>query len=311
MTTEEPGPSFVIGGSLVGHSAFGGTSASYRYCRHLTQSAGSSFPVAFRLLPAARRRAMDALYAFCRVSDDLADGPGDPEAKRPELARWRAALADALAGRPSHPIHPALADTVRRHDIPHQYLYDVLDGAESDLLPVRFATFADLEPYCYRVASAVGLACVRVWGLRPGATWAAADPPAVAAGTAFQLTNILRDLAEDAARGRVYLPGDELERFGCPPETWADPKAAGPRRELVRFQAARARGLYRRAAGLDRLLTAPGRAIFGVMRNTYAALLDEVERRAEAGVFAGRARVGRRRKGLIFLSAWPVKWGLW
>ncbi|MBX9584128.1 MAG: phytoene/squalene synthase family protein [Gemmataceae bacterium] len=288
-----------------------GVAGSYRYCRHVTQSAGSSFPVAFRLLPAARRRAMDALYAFLRVTDDLADAPGDPAAKRPELARWRAALGDALAGRYAHPVHPALHDTVRRHDIPPRYLYDVLDGVEADLAPVRFATFADLEPYCYRVASAVGLACVRVWGLRPGVRWADAEPPAVAAGIAFQLTNIVRDLAEDAARGRVYLPADELARFGCRPGEWADPAAAGSARELVRFQAVRARDYYRRAAGLDRLLTDPGRAIFGVMRGTYQALLDEVERRAAAGTFAGRARVSRRRKGLIFLRAWPVRWGLW
>lgn len=284
---------------------------SYRHCRRITAAANSSFPLAFRLLPAARRRAMDALYAFLRVSDDLADAPGDPLAKRADLARWRAALGDALAGRYAHPAHPALHDTVDRYGIPPQYLSDVLDGVESDLEPVRFATFADLEPYCYRVASAVGLACVRVWGLRRGATWADADGPAVDAGIAFQLTNILRDLEEDAGRGRVYLPEDELKRFDCPPGTWADPTAAGRVRELVRFQADRARAYYRRAAGLDRLLTDPGRAIFGVMRGTYEALLDEVDRRATAGVVGGRARVGRRRKGLIFLAAWPVRWGVW
>ncbi|MBX9623021.1 MAG: squalene/phytoene synthase family protein [Gemmataceae bacterium] len=300
----------------MGHSSFGGTAKSYRYCHHVTTTAGSSFPLAFRLLPAARRRAMDALYAFLRVTDDLADAPGDPAVKRGELARWRAALGDALAGRYSHPVHPALHDAVRRYDIPPQYLSDVLDGVESDLSPVRFATFADLHPYCYRVASAVGLACVRVWGLRPGATWADAEGPAVDAGIAFQLTNVLRDLGEDAARGRVYLPEDELARFGVTPGAGGTghspgglchPAGVG---DLLRLQVGRARGLYRRAAGLDRLLTDPGRAIFRVMRGTYEALLDEVERRGPAGL-AGRARVPRRRKGLIFLGAWPVRWGLW
>ena len=284
--------------------------ASYRYCHHVTAAANSSFPVAFRLLPAARRRAMDALYAFMRVSDDLADAPGDPAAKAADLARWRAALGHALRGSYTHPTHPALHDAARRYGIPPQYLYDVLDGVESDLRPVRFATFDDLWPYCYRVASAVGLACVRVWGLRPGAAWADADAPATAAGVAFQLTNILRDLAEDAARGRVYLPEDELARFGCGPGELAGPGAGVAFRELVRFQVDRARDLYRRAAGLDRLLTAPGRAIFGVMRGTYEALLGEVGRRAAAGVVGGRARVPKRRKGLIFLAAWPVRWGL-
>src|SRR5205807_5711382 len=128
---------------------------------------------------------MDALYAFMRGTADLADGPGEPAARRAALGRWRAALAAAIRGEFSHPVHPALSDTVRRFDIPPRYLFDVIDGVESDLEPVRFATFADLYRYCYRVASAVGLACVRVWGLRPGAGFAEAAPPADAAGVAF------------------------------------------------------------------------------------------------------------------------------
>jgi phytoene synthase len=183
----------------------------------------------------------------------------------------------------------------------------VIDGVASDLEPVRFATFADLYPYCYRVASAVGLACVRVWGVRRGVTPAEATAPAEAAGVAFQLTNILRDLGEDAARGRVYLPADELARFGCPPEKWPPPPGAF--RDAMRFQLARAAEYYDRARALVPLLTADGRAIFRVMCGTYRALLDEVGRRGE-DVFTHRARVAKWRKGLIFLSAWPVKWGL-
>src|SRR5947209_16081501 len=229
---------------------------SYSVCRRITAAANSSFPLAFRLLPRTKRRAMDALYAFLRVTDDLADEPGHPAAKRAALADWRTALLAALNGRYSHPVHPALHDTVARYAIPPEYLLAVLDGVEADLEPVRFATFADLYPYCYRVASAVGLACVRVWGLRPGATWKDAEPPAEAAGVAFQLTNVLRDLGEDLARGRVYLPADELAAFGCPPEVWRDPSAADRFRALMRFQCERAGEFYRHGAALDRLLTA-------------------------------------------------------
>jgi phytoene synthase len=282
--------------------------SSFIYCRDVTRRANSSFPLAFRLLPAAKRRAMDALYAFMRVTDDLADEPGEVATKRAALGRWRTALAAALRGEPSHPVHSALADTVRRFAIPPQYLFDVIDGVESDLEPVRFATFADLYAYCYRVASAVGLACVRVWGLRPGASFAEADPPAEAAGIAFQLTNVLRDLGEDLAGGRVYLPTDELARFACPPDAWRKPEHVGAFRELIRFQADRARDYYRRGDRLDGLLSADGRAVWRVMAGTYRGLLEAVAA-AGPGVFVRRVRLPRWRKGLILLSAWPAKWG--
>ncbi|MFO0798446.1 MAG: phytoene/squalene synthase family protein [Gemmataceae bacterium] len=292
------GSPLVIGGSLViGHSG------SYRYCRAVTRAANSSFPLAFRLLPPPKRRAMDALYAFMRVSDDLADDPGADAAA---LAAWRAALTDALAGRYSHAVHPALHHAVERYAIPPRFLFDVLDGVAADVEPVRVGTFAELYPYCYRVASAVGLACVRVWGLRPGATWAEADAPAEAAGIAFQLTNILRDVGEDAARGRVYLPADELAAFGVDPRAWSSRAPAFV--AMMRFQAARARAYYAAAEGLTRFLTADGRAIYGLMCATYRGLLDEIERRG-FDVFAGRVRVPRWRKAAALLAAWPASMG--
>jgi phytoene synthase len=279
-----------------------------RVCNQITSDSNSSFPVAFRLLPPHKRRAMNALYAFMRVTDDLADEPAELPRKRDRLAAWRGGLRAALGGTFTHPVHPALADTVSRFDIPAQYLFDVIDGVETDLEPVRFATFADLYPYCYRVASAVGLACVRVWGLRPGATFAESDAPAEAAGIAFQLTNVLRDLGEDLARGRVYLPADELAHYGCPPGAWQDPKAGAAFRELLRFQADRARDFYRKAEPLAGLLSAEGRGIFRVMGGTYRRLLEEVAR-AGAGVLARRVRVPRWRKGLILLGGWAAKRG--
>jgi len=278
---------------------------SYRRCRAITRAANSSFPLAFRLLPRPKRRAMDALYAFMRVSDDLADDPGADAAA---LLAWRESLTAALAGRYTHPVHPALHHAVGRFGIPPRFLFDVLDGVAADLEPVRVATFAELYPYCYRVASVVGLACVRVWRLRPGATWAEADAPAEAAGIAFQLTNILRDVGEDAARGRVYLPADELAAFGVDPRAWSARPAAFA--ELMRFQAERARAYYRTADGLNRALTAEGRAIYGLMCASYRGLLDEIERRG-FDVFAGRVRLPRWRKAAALAAAWPVRWGWW
>ena len=303
----EAKPAFPVSSFILHPSSFRG---SFAACHAITAAANSSFPVAFRLLAPARRRAMDALYAYMRVTDDIADEPAPPDETRRKLAAWRAGLSAALAGDFTHPVHPALADTVRRYAIPPRFLYDAIDGMETDVGPVRMATFADLYPYCYRVASAVGLACVRIWGARPGVTAADADPPAEAAGIAFQLTNILRDLGEDLARDRVYLPADELASFDCPPERWRDPAHADAFRELMRFQVARARAYYRRAAALVPLLAPDGRAIFHIMCGAYVRLLDEIERRGY-DVFTGRVRVPKWRKTAVYASGWLVKWGLW
>lgn len=281
--------------------------SSVRYCRRLARRASSSFPIAFRLLPPAQRDAMFALYAFLRVTDDLADGPGTVAVRRNALAGWRVRLEDALTrGVYSHRVHAGLHHTVRAFGVPPRLLHDVLDGVTSDLEPVSFPSFAELHGYCTRVAAAVGLACVRVWGTRGDA-----DCLASAAGVAFQLTNILRDLGEDRARGRVYLPRDELTRFGCPPESWYDPAPAAHEafREMMRFQVQRAREFYAAAAPLDALLSSDGRAVYRVMAGVYSRLLDEIERR-DFDVFSTRVAIGRWTMLRVYLSAWPVKWGL-
>ncbi len=279
------------------------------HCREITRSANSSFPHAFRLLPARKHRAMDALYAFMRVTDDLADEQDEWEQKQLKLNAWRTGLRAALTGEFSHPIHPALIDTIQRYAIPHQFLFDAIDGMETDLGRVRISTFSELYSYCYRVASTVGLACVRVWGTRPGVRDADTDPLAEAAGIAFQLTNILRDLGEDLARDRVYLPAEEVTRFGCPPESWRDPAFANAFRALMRFQVARARDYYQLSAPLAQLLSTDGRAIFRVMHGVYRRLLDEIERR-DFDVFSQRVRVPKWCKILACASGWLVKWGL-
>jgi phytoene synthase len=249
---------------------------------------------------------MDALYAFMRVSDDLADEPGEVADKRRRLHDWRDGLLRAISGRCSHPIHPALVDLLDRYQVPTRLLLDVLDGVESDLEPIRFANFAELYPYCYRVASAVGLACVQVWGSRPGADAGQIHAMAEATGIALQLTNILRDLGEDLHRGRVYLPADELVRFGCVLDVAAGESRAF--RDLMSFQIARAREYYHRAEPLCHLLSDDGRPIFQVMVGMYRSLLDAVEDDV-GGVLVRRIRVPRWRKGWILLGGWLSKCG--
>lgn len=254
---------------------------------------------------------MEALYAFLRLSDDLADEPGESAAKRLRLQQWRVGLHEALDGNYSHPVHAALIHTIHRYRIPEELLIAALAGVESDLEPVRFAGFSDLYPYCFRVASVVGLACIRIWGYRAGMTLTdlkAAEAAAEAAGIAFQLTNILRDLREDVLRGRVYLPIDEVAGFGISPENWRQGPVDARDRQLLEFQIRRARNYYRQAEPLDKLLSTDGRAIFGVMTGNYKGLLDAIEKEPLA-VFQRRVRVPRWRKGMVFLGGCAVRMG--
>ena len=278
--------------------------SSYAYCERLARREAGNFYHAFRLLPRQQRRAMCALYAFLRVADDLADGPGTAADKRGPLLAWRKQLPQALAGIYRHRLHPAFHHTVKSYGIPCDYLKAVLDGVGMDLEPVRYETFAELYRYCYRVASAVGLACIHVWGF----TDERAKEYAEAAGIAFQLTNILRDLGEDAARGRVYLPAEDLRRFGYREEQLRRGERGDPFRELMRFEVGRARGYYDAAAPLAGLLRPAGRAVFQVMLGTYRGLLEVIERR-DYDVFSDRVRLSRWRKLWLAARALPVRWG--
>jgi phytoene synthase len=277
---------------------------SYGACETIARRAASSFFPAFRVLPAPQRRAMYALYAFLRIADDISDEPAADADKGLRLAQWRQGLELALAGQYTHDIYPALADTIRHYAIPRQYFFEALDGVEMDLAPRTYVTFADLQEYCYRVASVVGLACIHIWGF----SGARATEYAVSAGIAFQLTNILRDLGEDARRERVYLPREDLERFGYAPERLQRGERDECFRALMRFEVERARSFYDAAQPLAPLLRPPGRAVFLVMAGTYRGLLDVIERR-NYDVFSGRVRVGRWRKLLVALSAVPARWG--
>jgi phytoene synthase len=279
---------------------------SEAYCERLAARAAGNFYHAFRILPAVQRRSMCALYAFLRIADDLSDDGGTVEARRGALDAWREALHAALAGEYRHPIYPALHHAVVRHGIPTRYLEDVLDGVCMDLEVSRYATFGDLYGYCYKVASAVGLACIHIWGFRGGPEPLAA---AEAAGIALQLTNILRDVAEDAGRGRIYLPGEDLDRFGVAPEDLRRGTCDEPFRALMRFEAERAYGYYDAALPLLGALGPPGRAVFLVILRTYRALLDAIVRR-DFDVLSARVTVSRWHKLWLAVRALPVRWGV-
>jgi phytoene synthase len=278
---------------------------SYRFCEALTRREAGNFYPAFRVLPRTQQLSMCALYTFMRIADDLSDEPGPTAVKRASLITWRHGLERALCGDFTHPSHEALADTIRKHAIPREYLEAVLDGVEMDLDPPLYATFKDLQAYCYRVASVVGLASIHIWGF----TRARAKVYAEQAGLAFQLTNILRDLGEDAARGRVYLPREDLLRFGYSEDKLRRGERDEAFRGLMRFEIARARTCYAAAWPLVPLLSPPGRAVFLVMAKTYRSLLDAIEAR-DYDVFQFRVRVSKWKKLLFAMQALPTRWEL-
>lgn len=278
---------------------------SYAYCKRLARREAGNFYHAFRILPAGQRRSMCALYAFLRIADDLSDGPDSVAVKRQLLADWRRQFVESLNGIPTHPLHPALSDAVRRHEIPVEYLHAVLDGVEMDLEPVCYEDFDQLRRYCYHVASAVGLACIHIWGFSDGRARAYAE----SAGVAFQLTNILRDLGEDANRDRVYLPREDLRRFDYTEDDLRRQVCDERFRSLMQFQVQRAHRFYEEAVPLEGLLARPGRAVFQVMARTYRGLLGVMERR-QFDVFARRVRLSTWRKVWLVLSAFPTRWGL-
>jgi len=278
---------------------------SYRYCSDLSRREARNFYYSFRLLPADRRRSMCALYAFLRRTDDLADEPGPADGKRRSLDAWRADLDRALAGSPdAWPGLPALADAVRRHAIPPRHLHEVIDGVVMDLEPRPFATFDDLYAYCYKVASAVGLSCIHIWGFQSDD--GRAERLAESCGVALQLTNILRDVREDALLGRIYLPREDLDRFGVAPEELSAPRPGARLRALFEFQARRAYNYYREGDPLVRLVAPVGRPVLRTIVGVYRSLLDEIARR-DYDVLAGRVSLPAWRKMAIMARSLVLK----
>lgn len=261
------------------------------YCRAAARASGSNFYYALWLLPPARREAMFAVYAFCRAVDDAVDAAPSTDAAHQELERWRREIAAAYGGWPAHPVAQALRAAVIAYDIPRQYPEDLLIGMAWDLSPRRYATFEELERYCYHVAGVVGLMAIRVFGCRRPES----ETFARALGTAFQLTNILRDIAVDAARGRVYLPQDELARFGVTEAQLRERRYDERFAALMAFEVARARAFFtaaRRAITReDRWALTPALAMAAV----YEQLLNEMAR-VRDDVFRHPIRLSTPRK---------------
>jgi 15-cis-phytoene synthase len=248
--------------------------AGFRACRGVARRSASNFACIEWLLPLDQRRGMQALYAFARRCDDIADSDEPLDYRRASLAAWRDQLRRALNGQAGDPILIALADTVSRFVVPQHLLWRIVDGVEMDLKGADFATYADLRRYSEHVASAVGLACLAIWGCRDDE----AILPAADTGVAFQLTNILRDLQEDGRRGRVYLPHDELARFGVAPIDWLGAIGTPQLRKLLEFQCQRAAGLYDAGWRTERYLDDGPQQVFRLMWTTYRRLLARIER---------------------------------
>ena len=246
----------------------------HAYCQSKAAGSGSSFYYSFLFLPQARRRAITALYAFCREVDDVVDECSDATVAQTKLAWWRKEVAAVYHGTPQHPVACALAEIAPRFNLAENRLIEIIDGMQMDLEFNRYPDFDTLKLYCHRVASVVGLLSAEIFGYRDRRTLDyAAD-----LGMAFQLTNIIRDVGEDARRNRIYLPLDEIRRHGVSePDILQTFETDGFRR-LMEFQIERAQGYYRDAYAKlpadDRRAQRPGL----VMAAIYQATLDEIRR---------------------------------
>lgn len=270
---------------------------SYAFCRRVARKRARNFYYSFVLLSRPQRDAMCAVYAFMRHCDDLSDEPG---AAREPLERWRSALEDALEGRfDDNPVWPALHDTIQRYRVPHDYLRQMIEGVMSDLHPRQLQTFSELYHYCYQVASVVGMTAVHIFGFdSPEAL-----PLAEKCGVAFQLTNILRDIREDAERGRIYLPMEDLRRFGVNPEDLRAGKPSGTFIALMRFEAARARSYYQESMPLLQMVHARSRRALWALIAIYSRLLQRIEK-VNYDVLSRRVSLAAVEKLWIVLQAW-------
>jgi phytoene synthase len=244
------------------------------YCQQKSARSGSSFYYSFLFLDPPRRQAITAMYAFCREVDDVVDECEDPHLARTKLAWWRTEVGALYEGRPGHPVTQALATALPRFNLPRELLLEIIDGMEMDLDNYRYPDFKALHLYCYRVASVVGVLAAEIFGYRDRMTLKYAHD----LGLAFQLTNIIRDVGEDARRGRLYLPEDELAQFGVTPDDIEHARHGDGFRRLMEFQAQRAESYY--ASAMRQLPPEDRRAqrCGLVMAAIYRKLLDEIRR---------------------------------
>lgn len=269
------------------------------YCQQRAAQSGSSFYYSFLFLPPARRKAITALYAFCREVDDVVDECTDAAVARTKLAWWRTEVAAIYGGNPQHPVARALAPVITAFRLPQEQLQEIIDGMEMDLTQHRYAEFAALSLYCHRVAGVVGLLSAEIFGYSDPATLKYAEN----LGLAFQLTNIIRDVGEDARRGRIYLPLDELARFDVTPADVLHARESVGFRQLMDFEIERALGYYREAfrqlPAADRKAQRPGL----VMAAIYQTLLAEIR--------ADGCNVLTRHTSLTPLRKLWIAWRTW
>jgi len=289
---------------------------SYEECHRIAREAQSNFYPAFFLLPKPKRDGIVALYAFMRLIDDVSDEAADLGAKQRGLAKWRAALDQAITGqeqvvdgsaaiaspfatlRGADQVLPALVDTMERHKMPSRYLHDLISGAEMDLTIRSYASFERLKEYCYRVAGTVGLTCTHIFGFHDFRALELAEK----LGLAFQLTNIIRDVREDYAAGRVYLPEEDLKHVGVTREDFGRNEGTLGMRELLRFEADRAWKLYEEGAKLLGKVEEDSRGTLWLLVHTYSALLARIES-AEFAVFGRRVRLSKAEKLKLIAKA--------
>jgi 15-cis-phytoene synthase len=269
------------------------------YCQQKAAASGSSFYYSFLFLPPERRRAITALYAFCREVDDVVDETADAHLAATKLAWWRREVANLFAGNPQHPVTKALAPHLASCAITHERLSEIIDGMEMDLTQTRYLDWAGLERYCYHVASVVGLLAAGIFGYRDARTLEYAR----SLGIAFQLTNIIRDVGEDARKNRIYLPMADLKEFGVPAADILNGRETPEFRRLMAFEANRAREHYAKAfealPAPDRKAQRPGL----IMAAIYRTLLDEIERDGFQ-VLKGKTSLTPLRKFWIAWRTW-------
>ena len=244
------------------------------YCQDKAAKSGSSFYYSFMFLPAERRQAITALYAFCREVDDVVDECHDLSLAQTKLEWWRQEVGRVYGGTPTHPVGLALKDVIKGFRLPQEQLLEIIDGMAMDLSQTRYLDFKGLQLYCYRVASVVGLLAAEIFGYQDRQTLKYAHD----LGLAFQLTNIIRDVGEDARRGRIYLPIEDLQRFNVPAKDLLEARYSEQFRALMAFQAERAEKFYDQAfaqlPAVDRKAQRPGL----VMAAIYRTLLREIAR---------------------------------
>ena len=271
----------------------------YRESRKITRREAKNFYYAFLTLPQERRRAIYVAYAFCRYCDDAVDTAESEDQKTAMLQKLHDGLSDAYTGNTSDPLFLALADVADKHDIPEEYFKQVIYGVESDLTKVRYQDFEELRGYCYQVASVVGLICLQIFGYKDDA----AREYAVDLGLAMQLTNIARDVQEDLGMGRIYLPQDEIARFGYSEEALEAGIVNESFIDLMRFQAERARSYFDSGFKLLPYLSQRSRACPAVMGQLYSKVLQRIEA-ADYDVFQSRISLSKSEKIRVTAQTW-------